>query len=607
MHSDAKDNAEKRMAVILFIDLMDSSELSNVLSFEEYDGLVAGFQEVATDVLCSHVLKDAVFALDSGHKHKHKYEASVRGDEMCVILYSEAAPGKEDEEKKHDIRTALRLAIEMKRKWLCSDVNAERIKDGKNIVDVGIGMNCGYVMVGKHKRVCGAEIQSMTTAEGYAINLAKRIEGYSRSGMYSRIFVSRSVYSILRIDFQIAFAQAQMAAFKGIAQPVPVYEIKSFGHVEDTAFAPSLKDPEVSIYQHAVEHNPHELWLILDLAHHYFDSEDYGKAAETYNLALEVDPEFAPAHMYLGRSYYRDFQDAQALPHLERAREKNPDSARANNFLGVCLRRLAYRSRHGSDPGELSTEKWKDLYRKAIEYHKVAMRIAEQDPKRYIWAFNAYAMTYALAIHENALWDHVPTHGEKDQALIEAEKQIDSVLGTHPVRHQNLFHHVKGFVLATHGRLDEANREFVRAIDFLRKDLKVSPKKYREKIAEIYFHRGLYGLRTEYCQKAICEAYIGDLLKNSAVKPGLRPEQRDDRRAFLEGQYWYEEARTAVENNGIKIEAMLTRCEACIARPRECRDGAFGCVNNQELSKVNRKGANQKVRRSAKPKRVGRG
>jgi tetratricopeptide (TPR) repeat protein len=105
-----------------------------------------------------------------------------------------------------------------------------------------------------------------------------------------------------------------------------VYEVKSVGHVEDTAFAPSLSaEEDIPIYEKAVEYNPHDLWLILDLAHYYFDKEEYEKAADKYKSAIEIDPKFAPAHMYLGRALYRNLCDKDALSHLERARELNPD------------------------------------------------------------------------------------------------------------------------------------------------------------------------------------------------------------------------------------------------------------------------------------------
>ncbi len=565
---------QRRMAVILFIDIADSSELSNVLSFEKYDELVWSFQTVAKGVLQRHVQENTDYTADT---HR-KYETSMRGDEMCTILYSHV--GAEDEQKyrQKNIRTALQLAIEMKRKWLCGEWNCARINDGKSIIDIGIGINCGYVIVDKHWRVDQkGEISPQESAEGYAINLAKRIEGYSRSGVYSKIFVSRSVYNILRIDFQIAFSQVHMALFKGIAQAVPVYEIKSFGHVEDTSFRPELSAEEVHPYKKAVDYNPHELWLILDLAHHYYDRENYEAAAQNYRLALEVDPKFSPAHMYLGRSYYRDFVDEQAFPHLERARELNPDSARANNFLGVCLRRMAYRAKQSGTPIQVPESEWKDYYRRAIEFHKIAIRIAEQDPERYIWAFNAYAMTLAQAVHESALWDRAPTQEEKDKVLEEAERYIKAVFRTQPQAQKNLFHHVKGFIMAVYGRLREADEEFRKAIQCLRES-EVPSKKYREKMAELYFHRGLLGCRrrTDQYKRAVCEAFVGDLLWQDKDKTCYYKE-KCYRQNFVAKQYWFTKVKGELEAESISIEKMFSTCHECITKDRKCSKRTRRC------------------------------
>lgn len=557
------------MAVILFVDIIDSSELSNVLTFEEYDAFVSSFQSVAKDVLAQHLLQNREY----GGKSKRRFETSIRGDELCVILYSEVPHEQEERYRRLDVKTALALAIDMKRRWLCSDQNFSRIRDGKSIIDIGIGINCGYVVVGNHWRISSDHVvREECTPEGYAINLAKRIEGYSRSGTYSKIFASRSVFTVLAIDFQIAFSPVSIAAFKGISQPVPIYEIKSFGHVEDTAFAPSLSSTQVEIYEKAVDYNPHELWLILDLAHHCFDKEDYLKAERGYRLALEVDPEFTAAHMYLGRSYYRAFLDEEALPHLERAKDLNPDSARANNFLAVCLRRIGFRLKHGEYPGRTPENEWRSCYTRALDLHRLAMRIAEYDPQRYPWAFNSYAMTLAQAVQEHALWDHEPSLAEKSTVLDEALAKVDSVLNLEQIKQMNLLHHVRGFVLGVRGQVQDADVDFIEAVRSLRSNANVLSKKYREKMAEIYFHRGLLGChpRIPQYKKALCEAYVGDLVRDGEKKPLLDGAVLKDRRLFLHRQYWFSEVKRDLEANGISLDAALSDCENCLNTGVNC-------------------------------------
>lgn len=558
MNEKGGNNVKKRKAVILFADIMNSSELSNALSFKAYDEFVKEFQERMIDVLKKHIIEEREYCADN----KRKFEASVRGDEVCLILYSNVDEKEEETYRKKDIKLSLLIAIDMKRRWFTGSKNVERIREGRSIVDIGIGINCGYVIVDDHLRIgTDGKIGSRETAEGYAINLAKRIEGYSRSGEYSKIFVSRSIYSALRIEFQIAFSHVHIVSFKGIAQTIPVYEIKSVGHVEDTAFAPSFSEEEETIYERAVEYNPHDLWLILDLAHCYFDKERYNKAVGKYRLAIEIDPEFAPAYMYLGRSFYRDLLDEEARPHLERARELNPDSTRANNFLAVCLRRLGYRLKQREEAGEAVVKgEWKSYYRRALELHKTAMRIVEEEPERYRWAFNAYALTLAQAVKEGVL---EYTTRDKQAILDEALKNVNNVLALEKIEQANLFHHVKGFILAQKGEQRESIKEFNDAIECIKNDKEIASNKYREKMSEIYFHWGVLMGDNKFSnfKNTLKEALIGDLLRDKKPIRYRIQEEKSEREEFLRRQYWYKEVEDFLSRNRVDVTAFLEELE----------------------------------------------
>jgi len=553
----------KRMAVVVFIDVVDSAELSNVLTYEQYNVFINDFQNVAKEVVKNNLIENLEYNMD-----KHRcWEASIRGDELCVILYSDVDEKLVKFYRKKDIKTAVLLAIEMKRKWLTCKRNDIRIKDNKIPIEISTGINAGFIIIGKHQRITyDQKLIKEKSAEGYTINLAKRIEGHSRNGKFSKIFVGRSVYNTLAIDFQIAFDQAYLALFKGISQTIPVYEIKSFGHVEDTEFVPKLDDNEIEIFEKAVEQNPHDLWLILDLAHQHYDKENYRDAAEKYKLALEINPGFSPAHMYLGRAYFRDFHDDEALPHLERAYQLNPDSARANNFLAVCLRRLASRKNNSGTIGTETTERhWRDYFNRALEHHLTAMRIVEDNPEKYKWAFNAYAMTLAQAVKSDAL---TMSPADREVALNEAFLRIKTVLDLNPQKQLNLFRHVLGYIQGVQGKLDDSEKTLMSAIDFLHKDSEVAPKKYREKIAEIYFHLGFLNLmkKTDTYKKAICEAFVGDLLINCVTVI----DSEKDREDFVYRQYWYEDVKIALKADKVITKALLVKCKDCIEKERKC-------------------------------------
>ena len=147
-----------RQAVILFADLMNSSLFSDTLGLYEYDDFVDKYQ------LTMQKAAQLVFSLRDVSQEDGTIEISIRGDEACIILYS----GNIEE----DILTAILLACCMKVMWLQSSFNLGRLGDGKIASDIGIGIHTGKVII--RPRLARA---NDARAEGYAINLAKRIEG----------------------------------------------------------------------------------------------------------------------------------------------------------------------------------------------------------------------------------------------------------------------------------------------------------------------------------------------------------------------------------------------------------------------------------------------
>ena len=74
------------------------------------------------------------------------------------------------------------------------------------------------------------------TTEGYSINLAKRIEGESRKGTYSKIFVGETTYGIYSDspgENPIRFNKQELAPLKGIAGDIRIYEITYTALEED--------------------------------------------------------------------------------------------------------------------------------------------------------------------------------------------------------------------------------------------------------------------------------------------------------------------------------------------------------------------------------------
>lgn len=78
----------------------------------------------------------------------------------------------------------------------------------------------------------------------------------------------------------------------------------------------------------------------MTLASVQSDMGDEEAARESLEKAIELDPEFAPAHMVLGNSYLfvEPVDPSQARTHMERAVELEPDEAITHDLLGDAYR-----------------------------------------------------------------------------------------------------------------------------------------------------------------------------------------------------------------------------------------------------------------------------
>ncbi|HDR06437.1 MAG TPA: tetratricopeptide repeat protein [Candidatus Coatesbacteria bacterium] len=86
-----------------------------------------------------------------------------------------------------------------------------------------------------------------------------------------------------------------------------------------------------------------------------FSRGEYGEAALAYGRALELDPAFVEARLYLGDCRYRTGDYAGALVEYRRAVELNPEFAPAWSFMGDALAALE------------RTDEAVEAYRRALE------------------------------------------------------------------------------------------------------------------------------------------------------------------------------------------------------------------------------------------------
>ncbi len=95
--------------------------------------------------------------------------------------------------------------------------NQERIEQGLLPADLAIGIHFGQVYVKNMK------------AEGYTINLAKRIESASREGKFTHILLSESAHGqldYLNYEKIYKFDQPSIKKTEGISHAIQAVEIK---------------------------------------------------------------------------------------------------------------------------------------------------------------------------------------------------------------------------------------------------------------------------------------------------------------------------------------------------------------------------------------------
>ena len=201
-----------RLAVVMFADLVQSSDVSVFVPLSQYDVIIREFQRNSNEVLTNQKIW--------ARKEDGKADCMIRGDEVYVILYS--SPDMIDK----DIETALKTAASIKRRWIFSSENRRRFKEHQEPLGLSVGIHTGYVQLGPS--VYG----KAETAEGYCINFAKRVETSGRKGESSMIILSRDAYYPISRNtvsgMDLGFWPPFQAELKGISSRSSVYEVAYF-------------------------------------------------------------------------------------------------------------------------------------------------------------------------------------------------------------------------------------------------------------------------------------------------------------------------------------------------------------------------------------------
>ena len=283
-----------RDTVIMFVDIMGASEVSNHKNLKEYWEFVNTFQELFEQV-CEKYLGAWYDEEDPQY-----FPRSARGDEGVLMMFRPTQQAS----LSVDIDTAVNIALALKREWLCLDENSKRVREsGLLPVNLAVGIHAGSTYLDNK----GSRLQP----EGYAINLAKRVESYSRQGRFTNIFLSEAAHGYLNVlpDEQLyLFDSPQIFSPKGISRDIRVYEVKHHYLPSDwkeqseskSKRAKTLLDPScvsIEVLETALRINPTNVWLVeefirstmlrefIDMTSKQRDDDAY--IAKAYAHALE--------------------------------------------------------------------------------------------------------------------------------------------------------------------------------------------------------------------------------------------------------------------------------------------------------------------------------
>lgn len=186
---------EHRKVTILMSDLRGFTSLSKPLPPEKVVTFLNIYLEAMADVITYY----------NGTIDK------FIGDAIMVIF---GAPNSQSNDAERAVACAVAMQLAMK------DVNEKLARLGLPVIEMGIGIHTGMVVVGN----IGSTKHASYTAIGSPVNLASRIESYTVGG---QILISEAtldaVGSLIRIDEKI-WVQP-----KGFDEAIPLYDISGIG------------------------------------------------------------------------------------------------------------------------------------------------------------------------------------------------------------------------------------------------------------------------------------------------------------------------------------------------------------------------------------------
>jgi hypothetical protein len=208
----SKEKSTQQNALLVFVDIIDSSANSKFLGLDKFADNVLKFQKLFT------ILGNTYFYNKFEFKEAINYWCSVnsRGDEGLVFIIDKTANSDDL------IFNAIRFLFELKAR-LNSIFSSKTENDPPpRTMKIAAGIHYGPVIP---ITTLAESRKKISEIIGYNINYAKRVESESRNGVYSNIFLSLEAANQIRC--KTIFLKKQTGNLKGIENGELLFEVQS--------------------------------------------------------------------------------------------------------------------------------------------------------------------------------------------------------------------------------------------------------------------------------------------------------------------------------------------------------------------------------------------
>ncbi len=243
-----KLGGDMKELTVLFSDIRGFTTISEGLGPEQVHHLINEYLTAMTDIVFKH----------GGTLDKYM------GDAVMAIY---GAPVDLPDHAQKACDTALEMM------QVLNELNAGWAREGKPVLDIGIGINTGMMMVGN----MGSEQRFEYTVLGDAVNLGSRLEGANKSYL-THILVSEFTYD--RVKGEFLCMEIDSVRVKGKTRPVRIYQL--MGRKDA-----SLSQAETIRYFHQ--------------GLQFYKEQKWDKALEAFKTVSAMDKGVYAAQIYMER------------------------------------------------------------------------------------------------------------------------------------------------------------------------------------------------------------------------------------------------------------------------------------------------------------------